>query len=288
MQGDEISESAKAVQEVAKATKAGIEATAKLGGFVSKIIGEPTETVVGILTDKLKFMRWERQMRLTERAKEIIESKNIEGELKTVPPKIALPIIENASLEENDELQDLWACLIASAVDPNFDGTLRTAFIDIIKQLEVNDVHILNFIYKKFLEYIDLFETVVDPLTLSKLEANLDGYVCPVEENDILEELKLNKNLYRESIDNLIRVRCVAFFIDNKEVDIPIKTEKYAYFDEDESDVFRSSKSEKVKFNVTHNYDKVFLTQLGKSFAKACLIPKSENKQASEKEDTTG
>ena len=55
--GDEVSESAKAVQEVAKTTKAGIEATEKLGGFVSKIINEPIDAVVGILSDKLKFVR---------------------------------------------------------------------------------------------------------------------------------------------------------------------------------------------------------------------------------------
>ena len=35
---NEITESAKAVQEVAKTTRVGIEATQKLGGFVSRII----------------------------------------------------------------------------------------------------------------------------------------------------------------------------------------------------------------------------------------------------------
>jgi hypothetical protein len=146
---NEIEESAKAVQEVAKATRTGIEATRQLGGFVSRIINEPVEAVVGIFTDRLQFIRAERQLRLTNRWLEILKERNIQGALRIVPPKFALPIIENASLEEDDELQDLWANLLASAVDPNFKGEMRAAFIDIIRQLEVADVHILDFMFKE-------------------------------------------------------------------------------------------------------------------------------------------
>jgi len=64
--------------------------------------------------------------------------------------KIALPILEQASLEECDELQDLWASLLTSAVDPNFDGSVRTAYIDILKQVEVMDVHILQAVYRAY------------------------------------------------------------------------------------------------------------------------------------------
>src|SRR2546423_1007898 len=146
---NEIEESAKAVQEVAKATRTGIEATQQLGGFVSRIINEPIETVVEILNDKLKFMRAERQLRLADRWLETLKERKIQGALRIVPPKLALPIIENASLEEDDELQDLWANLLASAVDPNYNGQIRSAFIDIIKQLEVVDVHILDVMFKE-------------------------------------------------------------------------------------------------------------------------------------------
>ena|ERR1041385_7520473 len=103
---NEIEETAKAVQEVAKTTKTGIEATRQVGAFVSRIINEPLEAVVGMFTDKLQFMRAERQLRLVERWPQILRERKIEGALRIVPPKFALPIIENASLEEDDELQD--------------------------------------------------------------------------------------------------------------------------------------------------------------------------------------
>ncbi len=64
---DEVTEAAKAVQETAKTARSGIEATQALGRFVSRITTEPLETVMGILNDKLQFVRWERKLRLAER-----------------------------------------------------------------------------------------------------------------------------------------------------------------------------------------------------------------------------
>src|SRR5437588_10453696 len=97
---EEISETAKAIQEVAKTTKAGIEATEKLGGFVSRITDEPLATINGIFSDRLRFIRWERQLRLYDRELEILRERGIENRTRTVPPKLALPIVEYASLEE--------------------------------------------------------------------------------------------------------------------------------------------------------------------------------------------
>lgn len=270
MDGNEISESAKAVQEVAKTTKSAIEAGEKFGGFVSRIIGEPIDAAVGIVTDKLKYARWERQQRLTERAKQFIEEKGIKDNLRIVPPKIALPIVENASLEENDELQDLWARFIASAVDPNFDGTLRSAFIDIIKQLEVNDVHILNFIYNTYIEQNEWYNTKRRKNS-NVLAKKLDETKCGISMKSIIKNLFIGEEIYRESIDNLIRVRCIASFISEESVDIPVD-DRWSMSDEMKTLArFNSSSAEKINFNVTHTYNMVCITSLGISFAKACM-----------------
>lgn len=276
MIGDEFSESAKAVQEVAKTTKAGIEATEKLGSFVSRIIGEPVDEVVGIITDKLKYMRWERQQRLTERAKQFIKEKNIKDDLRIVQPKVALPIIENASLEENDELQDLWAYLIASAVDPNFNGKIRMAFIDIIKQLEVNDVHILNFIYSYYVDNNErLLAEVRKDLGANFRIKNMDGNDIPVSMKLINKELGIDEESYKESIDNLIRVRCVASYISEESVDVPLDDRKFLSPEMRTLSSFNSSSSEKVNFSITYIYDKVCITALGISFARACMKHKT-------------
>ena len=84
---DEIIETAKATQEVAKATVKGLEVSEKVGGFFAKVLGEPIETATGILGDKLKFMRWERQVRLVDRVQQINHDRGIEGKEIPVLPK---------------------------------------------------------------------------------------------------------------------------------------------------------------------------------------------------------
>jgi hypothetical protein len=239
----EIEESAKAIQEVAKATRTGIEATKQLGGFVSRIINEPVEAVVGILSDRLQFIRAERQLRLAERWREILKERRIEGSLRIVPPKFALPIIENASLEEDDELQDLWANLLASAVDLNFKGEMRSAFIEIIKQLEVVDVHILNAIFeearRKDNEDKDAFTNYL-----------LKNLVGP---SRIVNRLNIDLEVCETSIDNLLRVRCVSSNV--------------AYQRYSATDSYAGSRGDLLNHA---DYDLVCLTPLGINLIGAC------------------
>lgn len=260
MTGDELSESAKAVQEVAKTAKAGIEATEKLGGFVSRIIGEPLDEVVGILTDKLKYFRWTRRIRLTDRANEFLRERNIEKELRKVSPKIALPIIENGSMEENDELQDLWAKLICSAIDPNSEE-VRVAFIDILKQLEVIDAHILNYIYQQSFTANEVVKRKTHRLI------NRRGWVIkcenyPISNRIIMNIVNIDEISYRESIDNLIRVRCLAPYISDEKSNVL----------SGERDAFSTRMKRKtLKYNIVHDYEKVCITPLGLRFAESCM-----------------
>lgn len=240
---NEIEESAKAVQEIAKTTSKGIEATEKLGGFLAKYVNEPFETLTGMLSDKLHFMRWERQLRFTDRAKEKIKERNLENNFRIVPPKLALPIIENASLEENDELQDLWANLLVSTLDPNFDRTLRTAFIDILKQLEIVDVHVLNLVYSQCVES-------------SENNSEFVFFKSAVSREYIIEKLKIDEKTYESSVDNLMRVRCIASYVEQKHIENPRRgLWNYNYF----------------YVSLDHQYNALCITTLGRDFVEACV-----------------
>ena len=234
----EIVETAKATQEVAKATVKGLEVSEKVGGFLAKVLGEPIETATGILGDKLKFMRWERQVRLIDRVQQINHDRRIEGQEIPVSPKLAIPIIENASLEENDLLQDLWAKLMSSAQGKESSSVVRSAFIDIIKQLEVIDVKILNAIF--------------------------DGYVAAVGKDQIhngtprrisfaktsiMSALKIPDHVYEDSVDNLMRVRCLC----------------------SEVKVMNGMSIGGESATIDKGYDSLCLTSLGVKFIIACV-----------------
>ncbi|HHP5491214.1 Abi-alpha family protein [Aeromonas veronii] len=235
---EEIIETAKATQEVAKAATKGLEVSEKVGGFFAKVLGEPIETATGILGDKLKFMRWERQVRLIDRVQEINKQRGIEGREIPVPPKLALPIIESASLEDNDTLQDLWAKLISSAQGPTSADYVRTAFIDIIKQLEVIDVMILNAMFDGFVENVGR----------SNIHHGSSRRVS-FSKQSIMQAFNIPEHVYEDTVDNLMRVRCVC----------------------SEVKVMSGMSISGESATIDKGYDSLCLTSLGIRFVIACV-----------------
>lgn len=234
---EEIVEVAKATQEVAKTAAKGLETSEKVGCFVAKVLGEPLEHAVGILGDKLKFMRWERQVRLVDQVAEINRMRNNEGKELPVPPKFAIPIIENASLEEDNLLQDLWARLIASAQNENLNSKVRSAFIDIIKQLEAQDVHFLDALYQ------GAVQTLVDNPGVRKTNVTF-------KKEMLLAGLGLDDILYENIVDNLMRVRC-------------IKSQVI---------VMSHMVINGEKTTIDKGYESICLTELGVSFIETCIM----------------
>jgi hypothetical protein len=142
-----VKETAKAAQEIAKTTGKAIDASQKFGGFVSRYISGSLEQGMGIFEDKLRYMRWERQMRLMEKASEYMASLGVESPTKPIPLKLAIPLFEAASLEDDDYLQDLWAKLLVNSSIEGSPIDLNRSYIDILERLSHLDAHILSVIY---------------------------------------------------------------------------------------------------------------------------------------------
>lgn len=126
-------EEAKAVQEVAKATQQALPIANGFGRFVARVIGGPLEQGVGIVEDRLKYMRWERQVRLMQRSSELLDELGISDNVRPVPLNVAVPLLQAATLEENDELQDRWAKLLVNAMDPKSRVEIRRFFVSVLE-----------------------------------------------------------------------------------------------------------------------------------------------------------
>jgi abortive infection alpha-like protein len=191
----EIEEGAKAVQEVAKATGKAIDATRQAGGFLARFIQRPLEQAAGIVEDHLRIIRWERQQRLMERANEFMKERGLTAPTKPVPLKIAIPIMLDGSLEENDELQDLWARLLINAADAKSETEVRHAFLSILKDLTPLDAVILTKIY-----------------SVSEIEAK-DGIRTEGLPDRATLQLETKKELRSDvhlSLSNLLRLQLVS------------------------------------------------------------------------------
>lgn len=144
MESKEIIEMAKATQELAKTTGSAIEAARDTGGFLAKYLNGPAEQVSLILTDRLKYARATRILRLKNKfTQEFGETTSI----NTLPVKFALEALEEGALEEDDELQDIWARLIANTLDANSGATPKRAYISIIKDMSRLDAQIFETIF---------------------------------------------------------------------------------------------------------------------------------------------
>src|SRR3990167_11017188 len=190
-----IKEVAKAAAEVSKFGTQTVQTTEKILGFIAKVFKSPAEDTAGIIGDRLKLFRWERQLAYVDKVNNILFAKGI-TDTRAVPPKFSLPVIENASLEDDDELQKLWANMLANAMNPTFTVNMRTAFIDIIKSLTILDVKILKTFYEALKQ-----NSSVD-------WNNILNYSLKKEQ--ICQLLSIGQEDYEVSVFNLFRVQCLA------------------------------------------------------------------------------
>ena len=113
------------------------------GGAVWEIVGVPLDDLVGLLGGNwIKARRAENLARLFAEAHARLKKDGIKVEPASL--SIGLPILEAAADESREELQDLWAALLAAAADPSRSKSFRNEFMDIIKRMDPMDAVILK------------------------------------------------------------------------------------------------------------------------------------------------
>ena len=171
----------------------------KGGEFLARVFGTSTENAVGLLGDKLEYWRWERQIRMIDKVNEYQKERGLRI-TRPIPPKFAIPMITNASLEEDNDLQEMWCKLIINALDYNFKSEIRFAYIDIIKSLTSLDAKILKFVYDAVYNKLKSEGKNTINIEMAKISLNLEDLNDRISGSE--EELLINFN-------NLMRVQCL-------------------------------------------------------------------------------
>ena len=100
-------------------------------GYFTVIFGDLPKDLIGLLVgDRVKAKRIEKMAALWQRTRERLRDRGIDPE----PPslKYAIPILEAAADEENEELQDLCSRLLAASMDPKRRDEMRQSFIQTV------------------------------------------------------------------------------------------------------------------------------------------------------------
>lgn len=170
MTGDPISESAKAVQETAKATSKAIDLTSGFTGWIGEVVGRPIAEAVGLLvTDRLAAKRVEASIYDAARLQSLLEKTRSyladrSAVLREIEPKIALPLLEAATMEFDERLHDLWAELLASAIDNDTDPVQRQ-YVSILTDLSADDAEALEYFWKESFSPLNLRPHSDGPVT---------------------------------------------------------------------------------------------------------------------------
>jgi hypothetical protein len=138
-----------------EALKTGVEAVTSsalrpVTELITSIFGPAAEEAGLMLKDHVRVFRAKRQLRLYERSAEILARTGLRPQ--QVSLKLLFPIIENASVEESDELQDRWANLLAHAADPENADSVSISFPTILRELSTRQVRFLDALYEEAIQ----------------------------------------------------------------------------------------------------------------------------------------
>jgi len=186
-----LQEVSKAVQETARTSNKAIESFDKAGNFLGEVFGDLVKDSVGLVSDRLKFFRIERFFSFKEKTEKKLKEKGIKVTIP-IPPKLALPLIEAATVENDDSLQQRWSNMLSNAIDPSFKGSITRNFVSILEQMNPSDVIILDTLCK---EWISLPDENKDTALFDR--------------SKISTNLHIDKKECEISLRNLIRLGCI-------------------------------------------------------------------------------
>lgn len=139
-----LDESAKAAQEIAKTTGKAVDAAHDVGRFLGRVFGAVPEDLVGILGgDWLHQKRQENIQIMAEMTEARLRARKVDR-LRQVSPNVAISLLKQAADENREELLEVWARLMAAAMDPKKAGDVRQSFVEAVKQFDPLDARILT------------------------------------------------------------------------------------------------------------------------------------------------
>ncbi len=161
-----------------EAVKAGME-------VILRPMTDVAENAIGLLGgDWLSEKRRCNRERLKARTDEILHERKIEHPVEP-PPAILLPLLQEAQEESRETLVDIWAKLVAAAMDPARVDSYRREYVEVAKQLEPVD-------------------TLVLPLL------SMPGNMSPTRREYIASRLGISTDAVQISFRNLERLELIA------------------------------------------------------------------------------
>jgi hypothetical protein len=123
------------------------EAAPEVSRFIGTIFGSANMQLDGMLGDRVGWWRLKQAVKLTAKAQKLIDNAGLEAH--QIPLRTSLPLLEAASLEEEDDLCDRWAALLANAAAT--PASVPPGFPSVLRELEPEAARVLDIIYNDYM-----------------------------------------------------------------------------------------------------------------------------------------
>ncbi|HTT23320.1 MAG TPA: Abi-alpha family protein [Candidatus Sulfotelmatobacter sp.] len=174
-------------ENAALVIKTGVEQMfAPLQRLIDQLLGDAASEVGLTLGDSVRVWRFKRQLRLLQEVKRLIEQSG--KDIKPIATRLFFPVLEAASIEDDDEMQTRWAALLAN--EATSVGSMHPSYIDILKQLAPDDARLLD----KLCDWCEIHNT--PRLTTV--------YVKPTRDSD--REMDTLLASHGDALENLVRL----------------------------------------------------------------------------------
>ena len=180
-----------------------------------------------------------------------------------VPPKakIVVPVLQNASITEEEELQKMYASLLASSVNREKNDNVHPAYVEIINQLCADEA--------KILAYINKLGSI--PILSVRFEnKNGEGYNVLTNFSNIGELTNCEQpSLISSYLDNLVRLGLIEHPALRKLTDERLYDGLKLHHSV--QNIIKTVDQYGEYNTVNYVYEYVCITDFGKGFCKVCI-----------------
>ena len=176
----------------------------KLKNYNNRVLAKVGDCVV----DALSYFRWNNAVKFLDKYIEKKKQRNLEGKETPLPPKFLIEILENAFNEDNQNMQDEWNNLLLNWQDPDKNCDKKYMYIDLLKNLDINEIKLLKIISKD-----RNFEMIL---------SNKNAYY---DKNAIQQTLNLTEEEYEIVMLNLFRLGICESLKSTGNVNLQVKAD---------------------------------------------------------------
>src|ERR1039458_7536916 len=163
-----------------------------------QIIGDIMRRIAGPLADEIgesagvvaRYYRYKLAANMYQKTVGMLAKAGIDPH--AVPPRLFLPMVENASMQDDEDLHTRWAALLANAAA--LPDSVHPSFIEVLRQLTPRDAKLLDELYD---------------FCKRKRDRTVQPWFAQISYAESQRREAAGENP-RESFDNLIRLGLIA------------------------------------------------------------------------------